>query len=188
MEKLQTNGCEQGESDLQERAFSVLQFTNLVTQVLLAGTLAEPQLTSGRKHKWQKENGNKSSALPHLRPERSSQDGLVTAPSASKPQKYGGHCSANLPRPLYSLSPREDDRCPQANLTQLHWINKPKGQPTIPENFPLSLLRSPRQRYYMYLLKLHISLWSKMLNYFLKLNPKAGYYLCYLIVDDWFFF
>lgn len=120
MEKLQTNGCEQGESDLQERAFSVFQFTNLVTSVLLGGTLAEPQLTSGRKHKWQKENGNKSSALPHLRPERSSQGDLVTAPSASKPQKYGGHCSANLPRPLYSLSPREDDRCPQANLTQLH--------------------------------------------------------------------
>lgn len=63
-------------------------------------------------------------------------------------------------------------------------MKQEKGSGYYSREFPSRTCLGHPGKDTMYLLKLHISLRPKMLNYFLKLNPKVGYYPYYLIVDE----
>lgn len=115
--------------------------------------------------------------------------GHCTAPPQSSQRHKDSpdhQCSANRPGEYSStISPhRENSRHIQANFPELYvqaTSTSQNGQ-AAQKNFPPE---SSRQRYYVSF-KLHIFLRTKMLNHFLKVNTKLGYYLYYLIVRERF--
>lgn len=88
--------------------------------------------------------------------------------TASKPQKHGCHCSANHPRLLYSLSPRENDGWTKASFTKRPRMKKEKGSGYDSGEFPPRTCLGHPGKDTMYLLKLHTSLRPKMVNYYLS--------------------